>query len=156
MRLLDRYLLREFATPFFYCFFGFYVFWVSFDLLSQLDMFQRSKLSAGDVLKYYVLKMPDQFGVVIPVALLLGLLYALTHHARYNELTAMRAAGVSLWRLSLPYFGVGFVLAIVMFATNELWLPDSVAAAQRFIGGVPGQASRIARAGSIRLERLAT
>lgn len=134
MRLLDRYLLREFATPFCYCFFGFYVFWVSFDLLSQLDMFQRNKLSAGDVLKYYLIKMPDQFSVVIPVALLLALLYALTHHARHNELTAIRAAGISLWRLSLPYFAVGFILAVVTFFTNEFWLPDSVAAAQRFLG----------------------
>jgi lipopolysaccharide export system permease protein len=134
MRLLDRYLLREFATPFSYCFFGFYVFWVSFDLLSQLDMFQRNKLSVEDVFKYYILKMPDQFGVVIPVALLLGLLYALTHHARHNELTAIRAAGISLWRLSLPYFAVGFLLAVLTFVTNEFWLPDSVAAAQRFIG----------------------
>jgi len=136
MRLLDRYLLREFATPFFYCFFGFYVFWVSFDLLAQLDAFQRTKLSSGDVLMYYVLKMPDQFGVVIPVALLLGLLYALTQHSRYNELTAMRAAGIGLWRLSLPYFAVAVVLAVVTFATNEIWLPDSIAAAQRFLGVV--------------------
>ena len=135
MRLLDRYLLREFATPFCYCFFGFYIFWISFDLLAQLDMFQRNKLSTGDVLKYYLIKMPDQFSVVIPVALLLALLYALTNHARHNELTAIRAAGISLWRLSLPYFAVGFVLAVVTFATNEFWLPDSVAAAQRFIGG---------------------
>ena len=136
MRLLDRYLLREFATPFFYCFFGFYVFWVSFDLLAQLDAFQRTKLSSGDVLMYYVLKMPDQFGVVIPVALLLGLLYALTQHSRYNELTAMRAAGIGLWRLSLPYFAVAVMLAVVTFATNEIWLPDSIAAAQRFLGVV--------------------
>ena len=93
MRLLDRYLLREFATPFCYCFFGFYVFWVSFDLLAQLDMFQRNKLSTGDVFKYYLIKMPDQFSVVIPVALLLALLYALTNHARHNELTAIRAPG---------------------------------------------------------------
>jgi lipopolysaccharide export system permease protein len=145
MRLLDRYLLREFATPFCYCFFGFYVFWVSFDLLSQLDMFQRNKLSVDDVIKYYVLKMPDQFGVVIPVALLLGLLYALTHHARYNELTAMRAAGISLWRLSLPYFAVGFVMAVLTFATNEFWLPDSVAAAQRFIGLEQGSRKSVNR-----------
>jgi lipopolysaccharide export system permease protein len=145
MRLLDRYLLREFATPFCYCFFGFYVFWVSFDLLSQLDMFQRNKLSVEDVIKYYVLKMPDQFGVVIPVALLLGLLYALTHHARYNELTAMRAAGISLWRLSLPYFAVGFVMAVLTFATNEFWLPDSVAAAQRFIGLEQGSRKSVNR-----------
>ena len=127
--------MREFLTPFCYCFFGFYVFWVSFDLLGQLDMFQRNKLSAGDVLKYYLIKMPDQFSVVIPVALLLALLYALTNHARHNELTAIRAAGISLWRLSLPYFAVGFLLAVVTFATNEFWLPDSLAAAQRFIGG---------------------
>lgn len=138
MRLLDRYLLREFATPFFYCLFGFYVFWVSFDLLTQLDMFQRNKLSLGQILQYYAIKMPDQLGVVIPVALLLALLYALTNHARYNELTAMRAAGISLWRLSLPYFAVGFLLAVLSFAANEIWLPDSVSAAQRFMGEQSG------------------
>jgi lipopolysaccharide export system permease protein len=133
MRLLDRYLLREFAVPFFYCLSGFYVFWVSFDLLTQLDAFQRNKLSASQVLQYYLLKMPDQLGVVIPVALLLALLYALTNHARHNELTAMRATGISLWRVSLPYFAVGFLLAVATFFTNEFWLPDAVAAAERFV-----------------------
>ena len=133
MRLLDRYLLREFLVPFLYCLSGFFIFWLTFDLLAQLDLFQRYKLSGGDVLKYYLLKTPDLLGVVLPVALLLGLLYSLANHARYNELTAMRAAGLSLWRLSLPYFAVGFVLAIALFGMNELWMPDSVAAAERLL-----------------------
>src|SRR5215204_1997897 len=133
MRLIDRYLLREFLVPFFYCLSGFFIFWVTFDLLTQLDLFQRSKLSAGDVVKYYVVKSPDLLNVVMPVALLLALLYTLANHARHNELTAIRAAGVGLWRLALPYFAVGFVVALFMFALNELWLPDSVAAAERLL-----------------------
>ncbi|MCI0747845.1 MAG: LptF/LptG family permease [Verrucomicrobia subdivision 3 bacterium] len=135
MRLLDRYLLREFATPFAYCFSAFFLFWVSFDLITQLDRFQRLKLSASDIAHYYLIKIPDQLTVVLPVALLLALLYALSHHSRYNELTAMRAAGISLWRLALPYFAVGLLLTILMFAANELWLPDSLTAAERLLSG---------------------
>jgi lipopolysaccharide export system permease protein len=133
MRLLDRYLLREFAVPFSYCLTGFFVFWVTFDLLTQLDLFQRNKLSVSDVVQYYVVKSPDLLNVVMPVALLLGLLYSLANHARHNELTAIRAAGVGLWRLALPYFVVGFFIAVLMFAINELWLPDSIAAAERLL-----------------------
>jgi lipopolysaccharide export system permease protein len=138
MRLLDRYLLREFLVPLCYCLSGFFVFWVTFDLITQLDLFQRNKLSAGDVAEYYLVKTPDLLNIVMPVTLLLGLLYTLANHARHNELTAIRAAGVSLWRLALPYFAVGFVVALGMLAMNELWLPDSVAAAERLIARRPG------------------
>lgn len=133
MRLLDRYLFREFFVPFLYCVSFFFIFWLTVDLLAQLDLFQRHKLSGGDVLKYYLLKTPDLMGVVVPVALLLGLLYSLASHARYNELTAMRAAGLGLWRISLPYFGVGSVLSVLMFGVNEFWMPDSIAAAERVL-----------------------
>ena len=45
----------------------------------------------------------------------------------------MRAAGISLSRLSLPYFAVGFVLATLMFFVSEIWMPDSLAAAERLL-----------------------
>ena len=133
MRLLDRYLLREFAPPFFYCLIGFFVFWLSFDLVAQLNTFQRNNLSAVDIARYYLIKTPDQLAIVIPMALLLALLYALTNHSRHNELTAARAAGISLWRLSVPYFATAFLLTVFMFVMNEIWLPDSYAAAERLM-----------------------
>src|ERR1019366_1406747 len=46
-------------------------------------------------------------------------------HTRHNELTAMRAAGVSLWRLSLPYLGVGVFCGVAIFALNEFWVPQA-------------------------------
>jgi len=131
MRLLDRYLLREMLVPLGYCLSGFLVFWVAFDLFSELGDLQEHKMRAGDIALYYLLKAPELLVIILPMALLLALLYALTNHARYHEITAIRAAGVSLWRLSLPYFSVGLLASLLLFALNELWVPDGLEAADR-------------------------
>ena len=44
MRLLDRYLFRELLTPLAYCLGGFLVFWISFDLFTELEELQERKL----------------------------------------------------------------------------------------------------------------
>src|SRR5258707_3323171 len=133
MRLLDRYLLRELLIPLAYCLCGFLIFWVFSDLFSQMAEFQRKKLVAHDIIAYYLVSTPEFLVVVVPIALLLALLYALTNHARHHEITAIRAAGVSLWRLCLPYLAVGFVASLALFALNELWVPQSVAAAEQIL-----------------------
>src|SRR5260221_3543881 len=130
MRLLDRFLLRELLIPLGYCLGGFLIFWISFDLVSELTHFQRQRLHAVDVAEYYLVKTPELLMVVIPIALLLALLYALTNHARHNELTAMRAAGVGIWRIALPYLGVGFVFSLLLFALDEFFVPSSFEAAE--------------------------
>ncbi len=133
MRLLDRYLLRELLVPLGFCLGGFLVFWISFDLFSELKTFQDAKLHGADVAAYYVVKTPEFLVTVLPVALLLALLYSLTNHARHHELTAIRAAGVSLWRMCAPYLAVGFVTSLALFALNELWVPDTEATAERIL-----------------------
>lgn len=125
MRLLDRYLLRELCVPLIYCLAGFLIFWVSFDLFGDLEDFQEAKLGVADVVRYYLVKTPELLVTVLPVALLLALLYALTNHARHNEMIAMRAAGLSLARISVPYLAVGFILSLVLFYLNEQLVPDS-------------------------------
>lgn len=130
MRLLDRYLLRELLIPLGYCLGGFFIFWMTFDLLSGLDDLQSHQLSVRDVAEYYAVKTPELVVTVLPLALLLALLYALTHHARHNELTAMRAAGIGLWRLSAPYLAVGLLFSLIVLALNEQWVPDSAARAE--------------------------
>jgi lipopolysaccharide export system permease protein len=134
MRLLDRYLLRELIVPLGYCLGGFLVFYVAFDLIFQISRFQEGHLLFMDVVKYYVVTLPELLASqVIPVSLLLAVLYALTNHGRYNELTAMRAAGVGLARLSIPYFGVAVILGIVVLAIDELWVPQSADSAQEIL-----------------------
>ena len=124
MRLLDRYLLRELLTPLGFCLSGFLVLWLSFDVVSNLDEFHAKKLTGADVVEWYGVATPEFFVQILPISLLLGLLRALTTHAKHHELTAMRAAGISLWRLAAPYFAVGILGSLLVFGLNEFWLPD--------------------------------
>jgi len=127
MRLLDRYLLRELLIPLGYCLGGFLVFWIAFDLFSDLGAFQQQKLKPLEIGEYYLALLPKLLqDIVAPAALLLALLYALTNHARHQELTAMRAAGVSLWRLCLPYLAVGLLFSVFLLLLNERWVPNSL------------------------------
>ena len=133
MRLLDRYLFRELFTPMVYCLGGFLIFWISYDLFTELDDLQKHKLHLLDVIAYTAARTPEFLVTILPVGLLLALLYALTNHARHNEITAMRAAGVSLWRVCAPYLGVGLAASLALFAMNELLVPRSTAWAARIL-----------------------
>lgn len=133
MRLLDRYLLRELLVPLAYCLAGFQIFWVAFQLFNELPMFQERGMSATAIAWYFLLKTPDLLPKVLPMALLLALLYALTHHARYNELVAMRAAGIGLWRISAGYLATGAVLSGTLLFSNEVLGPVADAAAEKLL-----------------------
>jgi lipopolysaccharide export system permease protein len=124
MRLLDRYLLRELLTPLSFCLGGFFIFWISFDLFSELDDFQERGVTGANIAYYYLLQSPSFLRIVLPMGLLLAMLYTLTRHARHNEITAIRAAGISLWRICLPYFVVGVVASVALFVLNERWAPQ--------------------------------
>jgi lipopolysaccharide export system permease protein len=135
MRLLDRYILRELLLPLAYCLGGFLVIFITFDLFNQLADFHKNKLTSGDIFQYYVCKTPEFLvaSYVVPMSLLLALLYALTTHSRHNEITAMRAAAIPLWRISAPYFAVGVVFSLAVFYVNEQLVPDGVENAERIL-----------------------
>src|SRR5438309_364381 len=104
MRLLDRYLLRELLVALVVCFCGFMLLWITTELLGEMHRLQEYHLRGSEIAEYYLFKIPEFLPIALPITLLLGLLYTLTNHARYNEITAIRAAGISLGRLCVPYF----------------------------------------------------
>jgi len=149
MRLLDRYLLRELLVPLSFCLGGFFIFWISFDLFSELDDFQEADVSAANIAYYYLLESPSFLRIVLPMGLLLALLYTLSRHARHNEITAIRAAGISLWRICLPYLAVGVLASLALFALNERWAPQWAERAKQIrhageAGGATALSNRIA------------
>lgn len=133
MRLLDRYLFRELLTPLAFCLGGFLIFWISADAFKSLSDFQDDKLRLLDIMEYYLVMTPEFLATILPMGLLLALLYTLTNHARHNELTAMRAAGISLWRLCVPYLIVGLGASVVLFGLREWCVPRSADWAQRIL-----------------------
>jgi lipopolysaccharide export system permease protein len=123
---LDRYLLRELLVPLGYCLGGFLIFYVAFDLMFSINRFQDYHMLFRDILEYEAVMLPELLvDQVLPVSLLLALLYTLTNLSRYNELTAIRASGVGLWRLSMPYIMVGAVFGLGVLLIGEFWLPSA-------------------------------
>jgi len=133
MRLLTRYQLRECLTALVYCFGAFLMLWIAFDLFSELRDLQESRLRGIDIVEHCFFRIPEFLPVAVPVALLLALLCALTNHARHNEITAMRAAGVSLWRVTLPYLALATLAALALFFVNEYVSPKSGVRAEEIL-----------------------
>ncbi len=123
MRLLDRYLFRELFTPLAYCFIGIQVFLICIVVFSDAGKIGDAKLNFGETLEYAAASTMGNLTIVMPVCLLLALLMTITHHARHNEITAMRAAGISLWRICVPYFIVGLVASVLLFVLDETIVP---------------------------------
>lgn len=123
MRLHDRYFFRELITPLAFCLGGFAVLWLADFFFTRIGEMQEHKFQLRDGVEYFIALSPEFFVLALPIALLLSLLYALTHHARHNEITALRAAGVGLGRLCVPYFFVGIIASLILFAVNEMAVP---------------------------------
>ena len=122
MRRLDRYLFHELLTPLAYCLIGIQSLVIFFTVISD-GKIQEAKLHFFEAIEYGAAASMDYLTIIFPVSLLLALLMALTHHARHNEITAMRAAGISLWRICFPYFIVGLVMSALLFFINEKVVP---------------------------------
>ncbi len=133
MRLHDRYLFREFLAPLAFCLGGLMILVVASDAFTRLGELQERKLHGWEIVAYLAMDAPAFLVQVLPFALLVAVLAALTQHAKHNEITALRAAGVSLWRLCLPYFIVGLAATAGMFWLNESMVPRCTAAAESLL-----------------------
>ena len=133
MRLIDRYLLRNFLLPFTYCIVGFLAVWLIFDLTEQASGFIESHVPVKTVLNYYLNQLPAIAVITLPVGLLLALLYSLGRMSQANEILAMLTAGVSLWRILLPFFAVGLAVTGLSAWLNHGLAPKAEAKKQELL-----------------------
>jgi LPS export ABC transporter permease LptG len=121
--ILERYTLRTFVHPLLFCFVSFCSLWIIMDLLDNLKDFQSAKSSFGEVLGFYLGLLPYIYVTVMPVALLLAVLYALTRMSRANEIISMLGAGRSLAQVLRPVFLCTLYAVLLSLAANYYWAP---------------------------------
>lgn len=92
---------------------------------------------------YTLLTVPRWTGELFPVAALLGGLMGLGRLAGSSELTVMRAAGMSMARITGAVFAGGLVLVVGVVAVGEGIAPHASAEAQRLESGGGGSALRL-------------
>ncbi len=91
------------------------------------------KAGVGEVALYFAVKLPGMFSIIVPVAMLVSVLYALGKLHRSNEITALRAAGLGVARITRSLWIVGVVMCGVMWALNATVVPWSVETAREIM-----------------------
>ena len=118
MKLLDRYLLRNFFEPFLICSFGFLAIWLVFDLADNGQDFLQAHASFRQVGLFYLTQLPQIILISLPVGMLLALIFCLSRMSRSNEIISMLTAGQSVWRIVLPLALAGAVLTGALMLLN--------------------------------------
>jgi lipopolysaccharide export system permease protein len=133
VRLLDRYVIRNFLQVYFYCIAGFLSIWLIFDISDNISTFIDEKFGFALTVKYYATQVPEVFIILLPVALLLALLFALGRMSRANEIVSMLTAGVSVPRMLAPLIGMGLLTVAASFALNYSLAPHAEMAKKNFV-----------------------
>jgi LPS export ABC transporter permease LptG len=123
LKLLDRYVLRNFLEPFVICFFGFIAIWLIFDLADNGPDFTQAHASFKVVAFFYLTQLPQTVLISLPIGLLLGLLYSLSRMSRSNEIISMLTAGRSVPRVLLPLIVVGLIATALCTVLNYQLAP---------------------------------
>jgi lipopolysaccharide export system permease protein len=123
VKILDRYLLREFMGYLALGLSGFIVIFVVVDLFEKIDVFLDHRAPLALIAKFYIFRAPEVVVLALPVALLLATFLALGQLNKFGELTAMRSAGLPLMRILRPVFGVSVGAAFLALLLGELVVP---------------------------------
>ncbi len=113
MKIIDRYLVTQFIQTILFGLLVFTLIFVIIDMIENLDDFIDENVPNNIIIQYYIVFIPEIIRLMIPVAVLLASLFVAGKMSNLNELTAIRSAGVSLYRYMLPFIAVAFLISIL-------------------------------------------
>ena len=140
--IIDRYLLREYVK---YLGIGLgvgAVLFVVVDLLQTLDRFLRIKPPFVYIVQHFVFRLPGALYDGLPIVVLVATVFLFLALTRAHELDALKAAGVSLYRVSVPVLLLALFLSVAAGLFQETVLPAINARAEeidrvKIRGGLP-------------------
>ena len=123
MRILFRYVLREFLVPLFYCFAGFTSIYVLFELFNSFGRITAAHPPFSKVALYFAGYLAPYFEWLAPACLMLAALYTMWSFCRHSELIAMRASGIGFTTIVTPMLLVALLTTGAVYWVNESFVP---------------------------------
>ncbi|HHV93839.1 MAG TPA: YjgP/YjgQ family permease [Firmicutes bacterium] len=124
LTILDGYVIKEVLSPFGLCVGGFTIILLSGYLFELMDLLLVKKVPASTVLRLLGYKLPSIVVLTLPLAVLFATLLALGRLAKDNEITIMRMAGFSLFRIAVPLLAIGAAVSGITYWANERVVPE--------------------------------
>lgn len=124
MKIIYRYLTLEFIPPFFYAFCLITLIILLNLVVQMLGKIAGKGLDPYVVMEFFFLNLAWIIALAVPMAVLIATLTAFGRLSAENEITALKAAGASLWQLMIPFFILAGVLCALLIDFNNRILPE--------------------------------
>lgn len=125
MKILDRYILRQFLITFLFAIGLLLAIVTVIDYTEKTDKYAQANLTARQVLGYYADFIPWIAGLVTPLTVFIAVVFVTSRLAVRTEIIAALSSGVSFRRLLLPYFTGAGIIALASFYLNGWVIPNS-------------------------------
>lgn len=152
MNKIDRYIITRVLTITVFMLFVLICIFILIDFSENSDEFSDKGAALADIWNFYYLNyIPEMTRLVMPVAVFVGVLFLTGQMTERLEIIALKASGVSLYRLFMPYMFLGVILGGVVSYLDAYIIPGSnserIAFEQEYLGR---SAERIDRGGIYR------
>ena len=112
MKILDKYLIRQFLQIVLFGLIAFTFIFIVIDAMENLDDFIDQDMSTFQIINYYIVFAPEIIKLMTPVAVLFAALFTTGKASSLSELTAMRASGMSIFRFMLPFIITALIISL--------------------------------------------
>jgi lipopolysaccharide export system permease protein len=113
MKILDKYLIRQFIQTILFGLMAFTIIFIVVDAMENLHDFIDQDLPAYEIFHYYFVFAPEIIKLITPVAVLFAALFTAGKASNLSELTAMRASGMSMYRFMTPFIITTILISIL-------------------------------------------
>jgi len=131
MIILDRYMFRGFIGTFLFSVLLLWILYIVGDIFGFLDEILKEGITVSSLAAFYYYLTPFILTQVIPISALIAGVFLLGNLNKDNEITALRASGISIWGILKPVLTVAFIVSIVVFILNDRVLPGAMRKANR-------------------------
>lgn len=126
MKILTRFLIRHFSYTLALCSMAFVGIYLLIDFFEKIDDFIDHKAVPADYLNYLFNSTPFILSQILPLAMLTAVVLTLGGLGRTNEITAIRACGISLWKIVRPFMALALLLSLTLLLLNEYVVPWNI------------------------------
>ena len=125
LRIIDEYVVREFVGMFLLVLASFVLLMLIFTFFDLVGDILRNHIALLTVGEYLVNLTPSMIYQIAPLAVLIAALVVFGVLNRNSEIVAMKATGISLYRLIVPIVTIAAVLSACLFAFDQYYLPQA-------------------------------
>ncbi|MDQ7053485.1 MAG: LptF/LptG family permease [candidate division KSB1 bacterium] len=123
MTILDRYIARKFLSNLLFAVIAFVSIYIIIDAVERLSDYIDKGAPTKVIVMYYIYYIPFILILIMPISTLLASMFSVGQLSKYNEILAMKASGLSLYRLLSPLFVLGVLISVFMIFFAEVIMP---------------------------------